>query len=215
MKTLFERLDSKRYDTATKALNELMAKGELKEEEILKVMAIQNKSVIGDFLVDYQHFNQYNLAHMSIFINEHLDDKDRLFVSDLIEFASYWEIIIPYSKCFEFLSVYGKDDDYVVLATLDYIYENLKISYIKDIVKAFEGILYNPKHMQSSQIKAAFILFRITMKKIYLKDLTNLVAIGNSNKILLRNILGLDWNQKEYFDYAENLQAIMGDPLKN
>ena len=210
MKEIINKLNSPEYSVGRKALAELLERGKLSFSDFQEILLLDEKLILGDFLEEYQYFDKENLEYMQTYILDHLDDNNRLFVSDLIEFASYWDLIIPFEKCLELVRVYEGDNHFVQLAIIDYILENMKYNYIKETIRALSSILDNPNLYQNVQVKAAFTLFRITMNPTYLNDLIDLIVNGDTdnNKSLLNNILESDYNQQEFFSYHDLLQII-------
>ena len=202
-------LNSEDYSVASKCLDNILKEDNLDSEDIKSLLTLNNKLIISDFIEGYGNFNQESLNIVEDFINKNLDHDDRLFVSDLIEFATIWNLSLNYKKCINFLKKYGNDEDYVLLAAIDYIFENLRISEIDEIYDSLYLILHNPESNQSAQVKAAFVLFRITGKKEFLADLIDLVINGHAdNKLLLGNILSLKHNGASYFEYFDILKII-------
>ena len=197
------------YSVATKTLNTILARGKLNHKEITSILKLENLVIVGEFLQEYQYFDAIDLTYIKDFLIYNLDNSDRLFVSDLIEFAGKWEIELPYKKCIEMLKVYEDDNTYVQLSLTTYLFENLKIVHIEHLFSTLCEVLNNPECNQSVQIKAAFFLFRITHKKEFLNDLVDLVVNGSDNKELLQNLLLIDYNSEEYFEYYSLLLAIL------
>jgi len=196
--------DSAIYSNLDKHLENILCNGKLKRNDIQDIIQLKNYLFISDFLTKYTFFDQGDLIVIHNFINKNLDNTDRLFVSDLIEFASYWNLDLLYEKCLNFLDKYENDDHYVLLATLEYIFKNLKFEFVDQIVEKLIDIINNRNQIQTAQVYASFILFRITLKKEYLSNLIELV-VKNDHKILLRNILNLEYNNQQYFDYHDLL----------
>jgi len=194
------------YGKAEICLNKII-KRKLCFEDIKTILSLNSMLLIGEFLNNYKHFDNNDLRYIEQYILKNLDNEDKLFVSDLIEFATYWEFLLPYEKCLDFLKVYEGDNTYVQLAVIDYIFENLKFSYIPEIVKLLQEILDSKEMFNSSKVKAAFVMFRITMKKKYLEDLTDLVITEDYRK-LLQNMLKQKYNSQKYFDYHNLLKNI-------
>ena len=167
---IFAGLNSLDYTIASKVLNSLLDK-QLELEDIKQIMSIENKLIIADFLGEYTYFSDNDLAYINSYITINIDNEDRLFVSDLIEFAIEFNLSLPYEKCLDFLLNHKDENAYVLLAAIDYIFENLNFYYIDTIVLRFENIINNPEHNQSAQVKASFALFRITLDEKYLLDL--------------------------------------------
>ncbi|GAB2808399.1 hypothetical protein [Ferruginibacter profundus] len=207
-KKLIEKLNSD-YTLARKVLKTVLAKGKMKPVEINTLLTLKNNLIISEFLESYKHFTKEDLVSIELFIVNNLDHKDRLFVSDLIEFAYEWNLSLPYEKCIAFLKKFNGDNTYVQLASIDYVFLNLKFQFIDEIYIALNAILQNPQCNQSNQVLAAFYLFRITYKKEFLIDLLDLVVNGDSdNKKLLKNILKINYNSSKYFEYYDTLKSI-------
>lgn len=206
---IIANLNSSDYIVASHCLEELLHAGKISDSDLRSLLALDNKLIIGDFLEKYSDFNKDDLKILETYISDNLDHSDRLFVSDLIEFATSWGLYLPYDKCIGFLNKYGDDDDYVLLSTIEYVFENLRFSAIDDIYRLLYSVLHNTECNQSAQITAAFALFRITGKKEFLSDLIDLVVNGNeNNKTLLQNILSLKHNGPDFFDHYYILKAI-------
>jgi len=194
------------YGKAELCLKKVIKK-KLCTEDIKTMLLLDNKLIIGEFLIHYKHFDNNDLKYIAQYILDNLDNKDRMLVSDLIEFATYWELQLPYDKCIEFLTIYKDDNTYVQLAVIDYIFENLKFSKIVKVVAALQEILNSPNMNNSLKVKASFVLFRITMKKKYLEDLIDFVIVEDYRE-LLQNILKEKYNSQKYFDYHNLLKFI-------
>ena len=136
------------YTDSEKCLLKIMKK-KLSIDKIKEILDLENKLIAGAFLTKYQHFDDNDLKYMEQYILDNLDHENKMFVSDLIEFATCWELQLPYRKCIEFLTVHKEDNTYVQLSAIDYIFENLKFSYILEIVKALQEIL-DSKEMNNS-----------------------------------------------------------------
>ena len=93
------------------------------------------------------------------------------------------------------------------MATIDYVFKNLKQKYIARIVDSLNNILNNRNSYQSTQVRADFVLFRITQKQKYLRDMIDLV-INEKHQGLLNNILKDEYNRQRYFEYHDFLKLI-------
>jgi len=203
---ILNNTEGSNYGKAEICLNKII-KRKLCFEDIKTIFSLNCTSLIGEFLINYKHFDNNDLRYIEQYILDHLDHEDKMFVSDLIDFATYWEFQLPYEKCLGFLKVYENDNTYVQLSVIDYIFENLKFSYISEIVKLLQEILDSREMYNSIKVKAAFVMFRITMKKKYLEDLIDLV-ITDDNRKLLQNMLKQKYNSQKYFDYHNLLKYI-------
>jgi len=215
--TILSNLESADYTIAYNSLAGILAKGKLNRFAFEEILSLRNKLIVGDFLEEYQFFSKRDLDYMRRYIISHLDHQNRLFVSDLIEFASYWEIELPYKKCLFFLETYSdfieieSDNSCVLMALLDYISINIKLEHIKQIKGYLDKILNNPLQEQSCQVRAAFILFRITHKRKYLEDLIDLAVNTEGHVELIKNILEKPHNAQDYFDYHDLLHILISN----
>ena len=181
----------------------------LSNKELLAMLHLEEKELIGSFLDNYVFFNNNHLQMIESYINENLDDKDMDFVSDLIDFATRYTLNLNYPKLIEFLGNDSEKAHFVVLSSLFYISENIKLKYIDDLLQAMENILNNPDYYQNVQILASLFLFRNTHKKKYLDEIKDWFSDSEANRIFLQNILALPYYQEEYFD-RETLQTVLG-----
>jgi len=202
------RLNSN-YFLATNSLQEILNNGILPNEELKEILKLKNKLIIAEFLEQYKHFSKQDLVDINIYINANINNRNRLFVSDLIEFADDWNLELPYSKCIDLLTKFENNNTYVQLAMIDYLYNNLKIKYLDQIKCKLDDILSNSECNQSVQIKSAFFLFRITHNKKYLSDLIDLIVNGDDNKTLLKNILSKWYNMGDFFEYYTVLKSLL------
>jgi len=203
------RLNNAEYNIASKFLEDILVQGKLSHQEVASIVNIDNPLIVGDFLEKYQHFEQADIGYLKSFIIEQIDNENRLFVSDLIDFATDWEVELPYQKCIDLILPYEDDNTYVQLAVISYLFKNLKFNHIELLIKYLHQTLNNPECNQSVQINAALFLFRVTHKKQYLEDLIDLIVNGEDNIELMRNILELKYNESEYFDYHSLLFALL------
>lgn len=208
-KVFFDRLNSPEYSISSKLLKEILSKEKISDDDLTAILSLNNLLTIGDFLQKFKDFSENNLKLIETYINENLDHSDRLFISDLIEFATDWNLSLPYKKCIGFLKKYNDDDTYVQLASIEYVFKNLKFQFIDEIYNSLYAILNNSECNQSNQVMSAFVLFRITAKKEFLIDLLDLVVNGDlDNKVLLKNILALKFNSNEYYEYSSLLKSV-------
>ncbi len=208
-------LNSSDNEVSREAFINLLKQNKLKGDDLKKLFSLENKLIICNFLVDYHFFDKNDLTFITKYICENLDHPDKPFVSELIEFASSWNLELPYEKCLGFLGKHDNNDgDSVLLATINYVFENFKISFIDQIKISLDKILNNSEQVPDVQIMAAFVLFRITMNKGYLKNLFDLVIKEPQNREIFKNILSKKWNRKEYFDYNLILQAVLDPAMR-
>jgi len=208
-KLLLDKLNSAEYEISVKSLKEILPSKAISDGDLLEILSVENKLVVGDFLQQYSNFSEGNLKVIERYINENLDHADRLYVSDLIEFATDQNLDLMYRRCLDFLKQYEDDNTYVQLASIEYIFKNLRFSHIKEIFNSLSSILDNPECNQSNQVLSAFVLFRITANNKFLNDLIDLVVNGDEdNRKFLGNLLKLDYNDAKYFEYSNILKSI-------
>jgi hypothetical protein len=205
-KNIYNQLCNSEYSISSKALQTIL-KEKITNEDIIKIFSSNNYLIIADFLEEFDKYDENTLKYIENYIINHLDDKDRLFVSDLIEFATEWGLSIPYEKCIGFVKVCGKDDDYVGIASIDYIYTNFKLNYFDDIYKVLNIVINNTEYNQSAQLRAAMTLFRYTHNKKYYLILKSLVEKGDeNNRVLLKNKLNYFYNSDDLFIPYEEMK---------
>jgi len=213
-KEIIEKINSCKeddfYSEIEVHLDNLLTKGKLKQVEILEILNLKNYLFICDFLIKYRFFDKEDLMLIQVYILDNLNNTDRLFVSDLIEFATYWNLDLPYDVCIGFLDVNEADHHYVLLATMNYIFKKLNFEYIEQIVNKLKIIIDDPGQIQTAQVYASFILFRITLKRDYLLNLMDLV-VNEDHKVLLKNILEQEYNNQRYFDYHDFLSVLCAE----
>ena len=106
-------LNSEYYPLATSRLKALLSKGILPAQEINQILNLKNTLIISDFLIEYKRFSKRSISTLHKYIIKNLDNTNKLFVSDLIEFADDWDLELPYTKCIKFLNEHNEDNTYV------------------------------------------------------------------------------------------------------
>jgi len=171
-------------------LSTYVKKKSLKNVDVCEILSYKDKTFLGDFLLEYENFNRNNLDIIKKFIFLHFNDKDALFLSDLIDFSAKWGIKIPAKIWMSFLRKRGEDDDYVVMSTIDYLIDNnLRIN--SQIVRLLEEIIYDNQCSIYAQMRAAFLLF---IKFSRHRDYTNvlvLCCLDDACRHLLENLLNI------------------------
>ena len=105
------------------------------------------------------------------------------------------------------LSYDNEENHFAVLSSINYITENIKLFYIKEIVSNMRRILDNSNYYQNTQICAALCLFRVTHNKEYLQEIKDWFDI-DENKEFLTNKLKSEYYKKIYFP---DIESIFGD----
>jgi len=196
---IIEKLDSLDFIDANKMITNFTNSTEIISNEDLKlILKLKDYELISTFFEKYDRFKGSQLELIEDFINKKLDIEDRDFVSDLIDFSSDWALNLNYKKILQFLFCDEEKEHFVVLSTINYITENTKLFYVKEIIKGMQGILDNPKFFQNVQISGALCLFRITQDESYLLEIKDWFT-DDSNKEFLNNKLKLDYYKEDYF----------------
>ncbi len=197
--TLF-KLNSKDYQVAKSALKSILKAKTICNEDLMKIFQLSNKSVVSDFFFEFGHFTDDNFIFIENFINRNLNHRNKLFVSDLIEIAIDFNLDLNFKNCIKLLSKDKGNNHYVLLATIEYLFSNLKIIYFKEIAQILNKILLKKDSHNVTKIVSSFYLYRITHQESYLFHLSkNIILNPENNKKLLLNLLKRDFNKKEYF----------------
>ena len=210
MNKIDKNIEHENYSTAKRSLDSVSF-DKLELNDVKYILEKANKLVIGDFLSDYQSFSTEMLDYIEGYINKNLNHPNRLFVSDLINYASDWGLNISYNKCIDFVTITGKDNDFVMLASIDYIFENLKMHYLDKIFNVFNQVLYGGiDYNHSCKIKVAFYLYRISHNSKYFMVLKEFMKDGDSlDREILKNIMDAFYNNEDYFDdYRKVIELI-------
>ncbi len=203
-------LADKDYSVAAKELNILLERPKVNFDELKDIFCLENKLIIGDFLERYENFTSKDLEFIQDHINNNLNHTNKMYVSDLIDFASNWGLEITYEECVKLLNNTKEENKYAVSSAITYIYENFRFAYFNEVFNSFEKILKSQNYFQSCQVKVCFALFRITHHKKYLFRLVDLIKSGQElNKTLMNNILKDEFNKGKYFLIPDELREII------
>lgn len=206
---VMKMLSSDEFDPPYKALTELRKQKKVSKKVLLHILSLEDKLIVGDFLENFLYFSNEQLGIIEQYIFQHLNDKDPLFLSSLIECANINTILSFYDNFLNIICT--RRNDIVILAALDYIFDNMQFFKIKKIVRVFRRVINNKSYYQNCQTVAAFYLFRLTMHMEYYSFLKNLVLEGGElNYIVLKNmLLKAEYNNKKYFAYFDDLMIIV------
>ncbi|MGS4344708.1 hypothetical protein ACKUSY_03705 [Myroides odoratus] len=170
---------------------------------IQEIMELENKDFIDLFLREYILFDEEDKAYLETCINLNLNNSNTEYVSDLIYFANDLSLNLKYKEVIALINRYASDENYLVLAALVYVSNNIKYYYIEDIVSSFTKVVNSKDYFQSEQILASLTLYRITRKKHYLDLIAELIDYDKENLVFLTNLLGEESYQEAYFDLTE------------
>lgn len=186
-------------DAYNKVIQFIKSEKLLTFQELKDVLKLKEKELVSTFLEKYEEFDREQLKLVESYINENLDNEDANFLSDLIDFSSIWGLNLDYEKLLEKLKDDSKEKRYVVLSSVQYFTENIKLFYVSELVKSLENILENSNYYQNAQIATALCLFRITHKKKYLSEVKDWFVDNETNSEYLKNTLKAKFYKKKYF----------------
>lgn len=174
-------------------------------EDIEFILNLDEKELVVTFFSEYSFFSKDDFLQIEKFTNENLESENLDFVSDLIYFATDFGLDLNYTKILDLTIIDKIDNDFIVLACLQYLHANIKLLYIDIIVKNLEHITNTTIYHQNEQLLASLILFRITHKTHYLDFITELINYDNSNLEFLSNSL----KDKSYDSMYFNLPNLL------
>jgi len=176
----------------------------ISNENLIKILNLKERELVSTFLEEFENFSEEQFLSLEKYINDNLNLEDKDFVSDLIDFASDWSLNINYKKILSFLDIDNDKNHFIVLSSVNYITENIKLFYVKEIVAKMRNILDNSNYYQNTQISAALCLFRITHNKKYLLEIKGWFDI-DENKEFLSNKLKKEYYKTMYFPDIESI----------
>ncbi|WP_353100450.1 hypothetical protein [Myroides odoratus] len=177
--------------------------------EVKQILCFKNKDLIDLFLREYILFDENDKTYVELFINDNLDHKNTAFVSDLLYFATDLSLNINYLKVLNLIKKNAKDENYIVLAAIHYIANNIKYYYVEEIVSSFKIVVNSKDYFQSEQILASISLYRITGKQSFLDFITELIDYDKENLVFLNNLLTEKSYREEYFDLTEIRSKVL------
>lgn len=186
---LQDLLNSSSYQDNIKGLSQLLRKKTFSNSELLNMLHQDNRLVVGEFLLRYRHFNKQNLSLIHHFVLQNLYDEDKLFVSDLIEFATNYSWPLPLQKCYTFLKQCGGDDDYPQIAFLNHLLFFRTDVWDEKLEDLLNAIVDNNCCSIYAQLRACMLLYKFTRKKRYVSNVIAYCSIDDYCKVLLNNII--------------------------
>lgn len=203
-------LQTNEFNSFYKVYDDLKEQKKVSDKILKEILELSDNTLFqGDFLEGFEYFTPSQLQIIELFIHQHINDKNNLFVASLIECANFNNILSIHSICIEFIK--RRRSHFIISAALDYLFEHMNFHDIQRVVSTFNRVLNNKKYYQSCQTAASFYLFRITLHQKYYEFLKNLVLEGGEiNHVVLKNKLqGMDYNKKKYFAYFDDLMIIV------
>jgi hypothetical protein len=209
VETLKTQILSTDWQESKKAIEQMKAQ-RISDELFDFVLALKNENLlIGDFLTDYDFYSASQLKKLKKFTWQQLAMRpmDSLLVSDLLQVTSTWNLTDFYAESIELIEKYP-EDDILVMAALNYIFENTSLYEVPNVIQTLEKVCDSPDYYQNCQLVAAFYLYRWTQRKEdwdFLKEL----AIINDNSLNLHNLLQGFANQAQFFGKHDELKALL------
>jgi len=215
-KNIIRMLQSGDFDLSHEALELLMQQEHISDRMLEAILGLENEKFIqGEFLERFEFFSASQIQIIEQFIHQHINDRDYLFASCLIDCANFNNMLSINDICVEFVE--KRRYDCVVIAALDYIFEHMNFHDIARVVRLFNRVLNNKSYYQNCQTIASFHLFRLTHHSKYYDFLKSLVLEGGKiNYMALKNCLQKRcYNHKQYFAYHDDLILIITEREKN
>ena len=204
-----ELLLSEIYEEPYQAIEQLIAMDSISDEALEFILHLDDNFLTADFLDGFNKFSYGQLLTLENYIMKNLSNSDRLFVSDLIDFARKNNFTVFYKNCIDFISS-EKEDYNLILSSIIYISEKHNFTQISEIKTVLDKILEKENYYFNCQIVAAFYLFRLTFHQIYLEKLVQLLLhTPESNKELIAGVLKYPYNQPEYFVYHNLIASFL------
>jgi len=169
---------------------------------IKEIMRLENKEFIDLFLREYVLFDEEDKAYLETCINLNLSHHNTEYVSDLIYFANDLALNLDYQKVLALIHKQAGNENYLVLAAINYISNHIKYYYIQAIVGAFNEVIHSKDYFHSEQILASLSLYKITHQVAYLEVIVELIEVDKENLTFLSNVLEGEAYQQEYFDLS-------------
>ncbi len=192
---------------------EIISEQKLISNKILEyILQLEDIYDIVECLFACNFFSKKQLKRLKKFIKKNLYHKDEVFRNELINFAFYWHMDYFWKDCISFIKN-PNESSIVIIISIDYIYECMNIDDLPKVKELFEKVINNDNYYQNCQTVAAFYLFRLTHKKKYYNYLKESMLLNNGvNKVVLKNLLKVKYNQAEYFAfYNEMMRWIVLD----
>lgn len=170
-----------------------------------------DKLSIGDILDKYDYFTEKQVKKIEKYIYSHLKEKNSLFISDLIDCANRNNIESDIIFNFCINTIKKRRSSAIVLSSIVYLFEHMKIVQSVQLVPLFERVINNKTYYQDCQVVSAFCLFRITMNPKYLNYIKELTQIDETLRDVIRNkMLLMDYNKNRRLFYYTIEDFISG-----
>lgn len=170
-----------------------------------------DKLSIGDILDKYDYFTEKQVKKIEKYIYSHLKEKNSLFISDLIDCANRNNIESDIIFNFCINTIKKRRSSAIVLSSIVYLFEHMKIVQSVQLVPLFERVINNKTYYQDCQVVSAFCLFRITMNPKYLNYIKELTQIDETLRDVIRNkMLLMDYNKNKRLFYYTIEDFISG-----
>lgn len=198
-KNIINELKNLTNEKAEKVIFKLVKKSKLITNEELNVILNSGDFVVNIFIDNYVKLTPEQFSIIENYINKNLDHENRLFVSDLIEFSTDFGLNLNYLQVCNLILDVSENNHFVVLASVEYIYQNYKLSFISQTFAVLDQIIDNPYYYENVQCSALFALYRITGKLKYVKRIKTLLKDSKENQTYVSNKLKKLHNKEKYF----------------
>ena len=191
-----KNLDSVDFITANNKILEFIKSSDvISDSDILLILELEERELTSTFLEEYEGFTTTQLNEIEKYVNQHISDEDKDYVSDLIDFSKKWGLKIDYNKMLPLLSDNSEENHFVVLSSVLYIQGYFNYFFFDEVITSLMRILNDSNHYQNVQILSAICLFRHTHNVKYLKEIEGWMDNEFNTEFVL-NVLG----SKDYRD---------------
>ncbi|CAA7389496.1 hypothetical protein [Chryseobacterium fistulae] len=126
---ILKNIDNKSFVEANEDILKICRKKiKLSLEDIGFILNFKEKELVNSFFYEYALFDHKDFVFIENFINSNLDNNNKDFVSDLIYIALDFGLDLNYTKILSLLIIKKEDKDLIVLACLEYLHKNIKLT---------------------------------------------------------------------------------------
>lgn len=205
------KLLSEIYEEPYQAIEELVSHETIPDEALKFILSLDDNFMIADFLDGFTNFSPHQLQIVEGYIKRNMKNSDRLYVSDLVDFAKKYNFYSILHECLGFINN-PLEDSNLILSSIIYVYEKMDLQFVKEIKNALDNVISDKDYFHSCRTAAAFYLFRLTFDNSYLEILIDYLVNGPElNKELMSNLLAYEYNKQNYFAYHNVLRNIIGN----
>ena len=208
---MFENYKNSNFEESYKSFLEITKSArKISNKEIDVLFLIEEKELVNTFLEYFDYFSISNLIHIEKKINRLLFNRNREYVSDLIDFATFNGLNLNYMIILNSLSLVDEEDEhYVILSALQYISENIKYYYLEEIFDKLETVL---ESNCSGNIKviSLLIMYKISHLDKYLVRIEEVLFNEEGALEFFKNRIENYDFEKEFFDNKKLIEITKG-----